>query len=149
MELSIKLLSAIITALFFALPLHAADIQKWVDENGKVHYGQRAPLGQAGSAVKNSSVSTVSTTISAKEANLPSSVALYSTSWCGYCKEARAFMQRNNIRYSEYDIEKSSSAKHQYEKMGGRGVPFLVQGSKTVQGFNPNRYRAFFNLKRE
>ncbi|MDE1464079.1 glutaredoxin family protein [Spartinivicinus poritis] len=64
-------------------------------------------------------------------------VVLYATSWCGYCKKARSFLEKYNIPYTEYDIEKSTEGLHQYKQLGGKGVPvFLVKG-KTISGYNP------------
>ena len=63
-------------------------------------------------------------------------VVLYATDWCGYCKATRAFFQANDIRYVEYDIEKSSEAYKQHKKLGGRGVPLIVVGEEVIGGYN-------------
>jgi len=118
----------------------AANIQKWVDSEGKVHYGERPPQAQESEAVS-AKVSTVTPLSSGP------SLVLYSTAWCGYCKKARAFMRQEGIRFREYDIEKTPSAKRRYDKMGGKGVPLLVRGGETLQGFSVQRYRQFFQPK--
>lgn len=63
-------------------------------------------------------------------------VVLYATDWCGYCKATRAFFAANDIRYVEYDIEKSSEAYQQHKKLGGRGVPLIVVGEEVIGGYN-------------
>ena len=79
-------------------------------------------------------------------AGLNTPIELYSTSWCGYCKKARAFLKENNIRYLEYDIEKDAYAKEKHEqllgshkKAGKTGVPLFVVDGKILYGFNPKR----------
>jgi len=119
----------------------AAELKKWKDENGKTHYGTRVP-NQTKSQDLDLKVSVV------KGASQQTKVILYSTSWCGYCKKARAFMQQENISFDEYDIEKNSIAKRNYERAGGRGVPLLIKGKESLQGFSLKKYQRFFDKPR-
>lgn len=66
-------------------------------------------------------------------------VILYATDWCGYCKKARDLMNQHNISYHEYDIEKSSEGREQYDRLGGRGVPVLLINGEVIKGYNPAR----------
>ncbi|OUR72531.1 hypothetical protein A9Q78_06980 [Methylophaga sp. 41_12_T18] len=65
-------------------------------------------------------------------------VVLYSTSWCGYCAKTRRFFAKNKINYVEYDIEKSETAKREYDNLGGGGVPLVLVEGQIVRGYNPN-----------
>ncbi len=68
-----------------------------------------------------------------------SEVIMYSTAWCGYCKKARVLLNMQGVKYKDFDIEKSSSAKAEMRSLGGQGVPvFLIQG-EVVKGFNQAR----------
>ena len=115
-----------------------AQIEKWVDENGKTHYGSRAPSGSSSENIKTPKFHSAQARIK-KE-----SVILYSTSWCPYCKKARAYLKKNSIEYIEYDIEKNALAKRKYDKAGGNGVPFIVKGQEVLAGFNVVNYDRFF-----
>lgn len=68
-------------------------------------------------------------------------IVLYSTAWCPYCRKARVFLQRANMPFIEYDIEKSAYAYQQYERLSGRGVPVIRIGSRTVQGYDTQAMR--------
>jgi glutaredoxin len=68
-------------------------------------------------------------------------VVLYATSWCGYCKMTREFFAANGIRYTERDIEQSSSALQQHKKLGGNGVPLVVVGDEIIRGWNEQTLR--------
>jgi glutaredoxin len=68
-------------------------------------------------------------------------VLMFSTSWCGYCAKARRFFTAANIPYTELDIERSQQAKEHYQKLGGRGVPFIIIGDQTIQGFDSGAIR--------
>ena len=65
-------------------------------------------------------------------------VILYATDWCRYCRQARAFMQKNNIPYYEYDIEKSTRGKDEYDRLGGGGVPLILINGEVIRGYSPN-----------
>lgn len=66
-------------------------------------------------------------------------VILYATEWCGYCKKARELMAKHNIPYYEYDIEKSSEGRMQYDRLGGKGVPVLLIDGEVIMGYNPSK----------
>jgi glutaredoxin len=68
-------------------------------------------------------------------------VVLYATSWCGYCKMTREFFAANGIRYTEEDIEQSSTALLQHKKLGGNGVPLIVVGDEVIKGWNEQSLR--------
>ena len=125
--------------MIIAIPSNAVEVKKWKDENGKTHYGTQPPASVKTTNLK-SQVSVV------KPPAKQTRVVLYSTSWCGYCKKARSFMNRENISFDEYDIEKNAIAKRTYEQAGGNGVPLLIRGEKSIQGFTEFTYRSFFKL---
>lgn len=64
------------------------------------------------------------------------SVVMYSTTWCGYCKKARAYFQANNIPYTDYDVEGSAEGKEKYDAIGGQGVPIIFVGQARMNGFS-------------
>ncbi|EGF31045.1 glutaredoxin family protein [Oxalobacteraceae bacterium IMCC9480] len=75
-------------------------------------------------------------------------VILYRTAWCGYCKKAASYMQQKNIPFVERDIEANKSYQAEMKQLGGKGgVPFIVFGSKTLNGFSESaidqNYAAF------
>ena len=63
-------------------------------------------------------------------------VILYRTAWCGYCRKAATFMQRNNIPFVERDVEANRAWQDEQRRLGGRGVPFMVFGNRTLAGYN-------------
>jgi glutaredoxin len=67
-----------------------------------------------------------------------SSVEMFVTSWCGYCKMMERILDKKGISYTTYDIEKDDSAARVFQKLGGRGVPLIRVGSKVVYGYDPD-----------
>lgn len=70
-------------------------------------------------------------------------VVLYATDWCGYCAKARTFLKDNNIPYVEFDIEKSTEGRAEYEKLGGNGIPLLLVRGNVVRGYSPDEIKHF------
>jgi glutaredoxin len=115
--------------LLLLLPMPTtAQINKWTDENGQTHFGDRSPELRAAEEVtaKMSSLTTVS--YDNAGAVTIDGVVMYSTSWCGYCKKARRYFADNNIVYRDYDIEN--------DRLDGRGVPVILVGDKRMNGFS-------------
>ena len=63
-------------------------------------------------------------------------VVLYSTDWCGYCKKARSFFNDNNIKFQEFDIERSDDGRRRYDALGGSGIPLILINGDQVNGYN-------------
>jgi len=61
---------------------------------------------------------------------------MYSAAWCGICKKANEYFKANNIKYKEYDIDKSSKGKRILKKLGAKGVPVILVGDKHLNGFS-------------
>jgi glutaredoxin len=115
----------------------AQQIYRWVDANGRVQYSEKPPAGAQSSTVQQR-VSSVGGNAggAAQPAAAKAAVKLYSTDWCGYCRQARQLFARNGIAYIELDIEKSEAAKAEYKGLGARGVPVILVGSARMNGYN-------------
>lgn len=137
---SLGLFIAMITALGLS-PMASAEIYRWVDADGKVHYGDRASGGQSDGDHKVKLHDNVAdTTVRSSEVET-SKVIMYSTSWCGYCKKARAMLRQRQVEFTELDIQANQQAKRDYDRLGGKGVPLIVIGSTAIAGFNVAKIR--------
>ena len=121
-----------------------AEIYKWVDEDGNVHFGDSMPVGANPEEVNLKVNSYTSTSFNTADTNTDM-VELYSTSWCGYCKKAKQYFTENKIKYTEYDIEESLSAKMNYDKLGVSGVPVILYKGKQMSGFSVSGFRRLYN----
>lgn len=72
-------------------------------------------------------------------------VVLYGTASCGYCRKARYFLNKNNIPFTDLDVEESAEARREFERLGGRGVPVVTVGAKVVHGYDLPRLTALLN----
>lgn len=130
--------SLLLIILFTAiLPSHAEQVYKWVDEHGKVHFGDKKPKEQEVEAIDIKIINSIeSVTYEDSTIDTGDKVIIYTASWCGYCKKAKKYFKNKGISYTEMDIEKSRIAKMQFKNLGGKGVPMILVGKKKMSGFN-------------
>ncbi len=132
------------------VPVHS-EIHRYVDENGNVHFTDKPP-SNAKTDIVEVKLNTYESpgyefTYTPKEK--PQKVIMYSTSWCGYCKKAKKYFQKNKIAFSERDIEKSEKAKREYDKLGGKAVPVILIGDNKLQGFSEGAFEAAYHTNKE
>jgi glutaredoxin len=65
-----------------------------------------------------------------------SRVILYSLSTCGYCKQARELLDKQNVAYVERVIDTSATAKKEAAELGIKAVPVLLIGDYSVKGYD-------------
>jgi glutaredoxin len=150
-----KKLRFFITALFVASLVlsnaSVAQLYKWVDDQGKIHYGDTPPENADLKEITGNVSSFTSVTVepfqynpdNATQPTASKSVIMYSTTWCGYCKKAKRHFNKNNIAFREYDIEKNAQAAREYKKLKGGGVPLILIGERRMNGFSA---QAFDNI---
>jgi len=144
------LLITLLMLTTFSLPMQLnAEMYKWTDELGRIHFTDSPPEGKKTKQIdvrpfntytspsQDSINKTLSrpTGISKPNAN----VIVYSTTWCGVCKKAKRWLNKNKIAFREYDVEKSARGRRDYKKMRGRGVPIIKVGKQRFNGFSPSR----------
>ncbi len=119
-----------------------AEIYKWEDASGRVHYSDKAATDKPVETieVKTNSYTHVSYEVIVDERPAKNRrskhVTMYSTTRCGYCKKAKKYFIANSIPFTELDIDKSKKARKAYDKLGGKGVPVILVGKKRMNGFS-------------
>lgn len=136
--------------VIFSLGVNA-EIYRWTDKNGKVHFSDKAdadrpPHSESIEVKVNSYKSVTYESVQGKDIGEIKSkkVVMYSTSWCSFCKKARQYFIANKIPFDEYDIEKSPGAKRRYDAMGAKGVPVILVGNKRMNGFSVSGFKDIY-----
>jgi glutaredoxin len=130
----------ILLALLISAPGLHAEIYKWVDERGQVHYSDQKPEDRPVTEIPMETrsyqeISYGTVEVDTRKVAPEARVVMLSASWCGSCKKAKQYFRRNGIAFLEYDIEKSSRGKRLYEQLGATGVPVILVGKKRMNGF--------------
>lgn len=149
---SIYLCGATLFLLFQFSP-GLADLYKWVDKKGSIHYGDKPPEKAKLKNIKGKISSFKTPEIkplppgikNTQSSNNRVSVVLYSASWCKYCKKAASHFRKNNIAFEEYDVEKTNKGANDYKRLRGRGVPVILIGNQRMNGFNADQFDAIYD----
>lgn len=68
-------------------------------------------------------------------------VVLYNASWCPYCRQVRAILARNNIRYTIRDATTPRVQAEMVKRFGDAAVPRTVIGRSVVSGVDEARIK--------
>jgi glutaredoxin/predicted RNA-binding Zn-ribbon protein involved in translation (DUF1610 family) len=63
-------------------------------------------------------------------------VEIYTTSYCGTCKIAKAYMRRHGIAYTEHDVEADIDRRREFYDRGGKGTPLIFVRGQRMEGFD-------------
>jgi glutaredoxin len=65
-------------------------------------------------------------------------LVLYTAAWCRDCREAKRFLEKHGIAYTEVDIEVTPGASEEvFRHVGKRAIPQLVIDGEWVQPYRP------------
>ena len=162
----------LIVTIHFSASQAIADMYEWVDENGVTHFSDVPSssnqnvetIEMSNYPEQGSSPATAEPEISSRPTpkKVPQrktdkkkvvkrkhtdKVEIYTTSWCGYCRQAIAFLRSNRIKFDQYDIEKDLKAAAAMKALGGTGgVPFAIINGKPILGFSTDAYKQALDL---
>ncbi|MGD0916241.1 MAG: glutaredoxin domain-containing protein [Thermodesulfobacteriota bacterium] len=130
----------------------AGEIYKWKDKNGNVFFSDTPPAGvhaeviplkdePAPNFVTTPEVNSVKPKSRITEEKRPYSsikVIMYMTSWCGYCRKAREYLQSLRVDLVEYDVERNPSMEKEMlsKSRGARGVPLIDVEGIIIHGYS-------------
>lgn len=151
-RMAIKLTGFTLCLLFTSLG--HAEIYKWVDENGKIHYDDRPPETKKAKRLDISIETYSSVELQPYDSSVvpgdkqesaeQKKVVMYSTEWCGVCKKAKAYFSANGIPFREYDVEKNQKGKREYKKLKAKGVPVILVGKRRMNGFSASSFEKMY-----
>ena len=79
---------------------------------------------------------------------MAASVTVYSTTWCGYCRSAKRFLEEHHVSYIEVDIEADEAAALRVEQwnQGNRTVPTIDIDGTILTNPSPAKLRQVLGL---
>jgi glutaredoxin len=134
----------LLVCLLFA-PAAGADIYRWTDAEGRIHYSDKPPADRKTKQVR-IPLQSISGPATVTPAQAPAGgvttarqpVQIFTTAWCGYCRKAKAQLAARGVPYREVDVEESDSGRREFAALRGRGVPVILVGSQRMDGYDAN-----------
>ena len=151
-----------VACLFIVSVSSAGTLYKSIGPDGKVVYGDKPPSeGRLDKTIKYenlpssqlppATLAEIEKLKRSKEPAPPSvagTVMLYTARWCGYCKNAKAYLAENKIPFREVDIDTEGGRAAFALVGGGGGIPLLFANGRRAQGYRPDAYDDIFSISR-
>ena len=88
--------------------------------------------------------------VKAQEAKKYPLIVLYSVSWCPHCREAKDYFTKNNIPFTNHDVEQDAQAMTLLtDKYKSQSIPVIVLGTGqneiVMHGFTPETFQENLN----
>jgi hypothetical protein len=134
-------MKAMLFLLVLLVSAAQAQTYRWVDKEGKVHYGDRPPPAAAGQVQERrlgtpAADKTLPFDVQQAVANFP--VTLYVTADCKEgCNDGRDYLRSRGIPFNEKNVSTSADIDALKKRVGGGEavVPVLAVGSKHAKGW--------------
>jgi glutaredoxin len=138
-------------AMSLATTAGAQEIFRWVDKDGKVHYGDMQPPPAEGKNVQTKKIQdsvieqdAVPYGVSTAMKNNP--VTLYANSCGEACVNAKALLARRGIPFTEKNPESDAAAATTLKAMiGALQVPTIVIGANSLAGYEEESWNTALN----
>lgn len=123
----------------------ADTLYRWVDKEGKVHYGDKPAEDAVTTEQKKFGAQTASgddeLSYGMRKAKQDFPVTLYVGSNCGeYCAQGRALLNKRGIPFVEKNLETKEDVEAFAKLTGGKIIPALVVGKSPLSGFEAGQW---------
>jgi len=142
---------ALAFALLACASAASAQLYRWTDEKGKVHFGDTPPPAGARDVQKKGVASGPASAVE----NLPYAlrqpmkefpVTLYSAPSCQGCAPARALLNARGIPFKEISVRTDEQIAELNKAVGENVVPALLVGQTTIRGFDEGSYHRVLDV---
>ena len=123
-----------------------AQMYKWVDAQGKVHFSDKPPPATAKQVQNKGDIASSAPSI----VNLPpeltaavkkNPVTLYTTTGCGPCNSARTFLKSNGVPFSEKTVTSNEDIAKLKQVSGDNQLPEMIINKSKFQGYEVIEWR--------
>ena len=138
-------------ALLLSITTNAQEIFRWVDKNGKVHYGDSLPPP---AEVKSSQTKKINDSVIEQEdvpygvstAMKNNPVTLYANNCGEACTNAKALLAKRGIPFADKNPEADAAAATALKALvGALQVPTIAIGPNNLSGFDEEGWNAALN----
>jgi glutaredoxin len=135
------IIAAILASAAFSV---GAQLYRWTDESGKIHFTDTPPPTSAKDVQKKSGVSSgggaASQPFIVQQAMRDYPVTLYTTEGCEACSEARKLLNARGVPFREVNVASEAQLKELNHAVGSNSVPAMLVGQGVLTGFEQGRY---------
>jgi glutaredoxin len=128
-----------------------AQLYRWTDEKGKVHFSDTPPPAGAREVrrkdvASGSASSAESLPFALRQPMKDYPVTLYSSPSCESCGPARALLNARGVPFKEVSVRTDEQITELNRAVGGNVVPALLVGSSVIKGFEEGSYQRALDI---
>lgn len=129
----------------------SAQLYRWTDPSGRVHFTDTPPPPNARNVQKKqlapapSQPGKPAEPFVVQQARKSAPVTLYTGSGCDPCAAARKLLNERGVPFKEVGVSDEASALELQKAVGGSVVPAIVVGERTQMGFEQGAYHALLD----
>ena len=129
----------------------AESLFRWVDKDGKVHYGDKPAEDAIGAEQKKFGAAPAAgddeLSYGVRKAKQDFPVTLYTAANCGdTCVQARALLNKRGVPYIEKNLLTNEDIDAFKKLGGGNGVPALTVGKTMLSGFEAGQWNSELDI---
>lgn len=141
---------AAVAAALLAASSAQAQLYRWTDPSGRVHFTDTPPPANAKNVQKKrvpapAEKTAPSEPFSVQQARKNSPVTLYTAPGCQPCAAARKLLGDRGVPFKEVSVVDEAGAEALKKAAGGGTVPAIVVGSSTQMGFDQDTYQGLLD----
>lgn len=140
-----RLLLAVV--LIGAAASAGAQLYRWTDQQGRVHFTDTPPPPGARNVQKkgmpkgSSAPAGAAEPFAVQQARKDFPVTLYSTPGCEGCNEARKLLNTRGVPFKEVSVTTEQQIAELTSAVGSNSVPAMLVGATVVKGFEEGAYQ--------
>lgn len=123
-----------------------AQMYRWTDKDGRVHFSDSPPPSDArnvtkkGLPVQGAAAATPNLPFATQQAMKDFPVTLYSTPGCEACDLARKMLNARGVPFKEVSVNSEKDLAQLQSAVGSNAVPSMIVGPSVVKGFEEGAY---------
>lgn len=137
----------LIAILLCAAGTAGAQMYRWTDASGKVHYSSTPPPAsakdvrtQGASGQAKAAAPAPGQSVALQQAIKDHPVTLYTTPGCEACDEARKLLNARGVPFKEISVTEDEQIEQLKKAVGSSSVPSMVLGGEVQKGYEAGAY---------
>jgi glutaredoxin len=142
---AIKLIAALAIITTATTNLHAQQVYKSVDKNGRVTYSEVPPLPNSGDKLTGESAANPSLPYALQQVVSRYPVTLYTTKDCGPCVNARLMLTQRGVPFAERTVSSNEDI-DAYKKLNNENTfPLATIASQQLKGYEETEWTKYLD----
>ena len=144
-QIAIKLIVVLAIIITATVDLHAQQVYKSIDKNGRVTYSEVPPLPSSGDKLTGESVANPSLPYTLQQIVSRYPVTLYSAENCAPCISARLMLTQRGVPFTERTIASNEDIEAYKRINGDTSLPLATIATQQLKGYEESEWTKYLD----